>query len=56
LNDEVEITLVDAIADYLRFLWSNIMKRLMVRLTRVVLDNMIFKILLIVLVIWDHRA
>jgi molecular chaperone DnaK (HSP70) len=53
---EMEITPVDAIADYLRFLWKHIMERLRVRLTQAVLDNMIFKIVLTVPAIWDHRA
>ncbi len=53
---EMEITPVDAIADYLRFLWKHIMERLRVRLTQAVLDNMIFKIVLTVPAIWDHKA
>jgi len=53
---EMEITPVDAIADYRRFLWRHIMERLRVRLTQAVLDNMIFKIVLTDPAIWDHRA
>jgi molecular chaperone DnaK (HSP70) len=53
---ELKITAVDAIADYLRFLWEHILERLRVRLTQVALDNMIFKIVLTIPAIWDHIA
>jgi molecular chaperone DnaK (HSP70) len=53
---EMNISAVDVIAHYLRFLWGHILERLRVRLTQAVLDNMIFKIVLTIPAIWDHIA
>jgi molecular chaperone DnaK (HSP70) len=47
---------LDVISDYLRFFWDHILERLRARLTTVVLDNMVLKVVLTIPAIWDHSA